>query len=130
MGTIEQWAAKNRNMLFLLGYVVLGQVFLYFTTTANAKRETERYKALRLAGRVEKMLSYSHGMQKVRLATGETEALALTPASHEYIQAGDSLVKAAGSDSITAYRRFPGYTEVSVFGTGATGNKRLIKRTE
>ena len=127
MGTIGQWASKNRNMLFLLGCVVLGQVFLYFTTTANAKREIERYRALQVAGRVTKMLSYAHGMQKVQLATGETPALALTAAAHDYIQAGDSLVKAAGSDSITAYRRLRAHTEVSVFGPGATGNKRLIK---
>ena len=124
------WLTRNRNMLFLLGCVVLGQVVLYFTTTANAKREIERYRALRLAGRVQKMLSYSHGMQKVQLATGETPALALTAAGHDYIQAGDSLVKEAGSESITTYRRLPSYTEVSVFGPGATGNKRLIKRPE
>ena len=130
MSTIGQWATKNRNMLFLLGCVVLGQVFLYFTTTANAKREIERYRALRLAGRVEKMLSYSHSMQKVKLATGETPALALTAAGHEYVQVGDSLVKVAGSDSITAYRRRPRYMEVSVFGPGASGKKRLIKRSE
>ena len=130
MATIGQWAAKNRNMLFLLGCVVLGQVFLYFTTTANARREIERYRALQLAGRVAKMLSYSHGMQKVKLATGETPALALTAAGHEYIQVGDSLVKEAGSDSITVYRRFPGHTEVSVFGLGATGSQGLMKQTE
>ncbi len=130
MGTIGAWAAKNRNMLFLLGCVVLGQVLLYGITTANIRRETERYRALPLAGRVVKMLSYSHGMQKVQLATGETPALALTAAGHDYIQAGDSLVKVAGSDSITAYRRLPGYIEVSVFGQGAAGGKRLIKRSE
>ena len=130
MGTIGQWAGKNRNMLFLLGCVVLGQVVLYFTTTANAKREIERYRALRLAGRVQKMLSHSHGMQKVQLATGETPALALTAAAHDYIKAGDSLVKAAGSDSITVYRGLPGYVEVSVFGANATGRKRVIKRSE
>ncbi|GAB3589729.1 hypothetical protein [Hymenobacter daeguensis] len=130
MATIGQWAAKNRNMLFLLGCVVLGQVFLYFTTTANAKREIERYRALQLAGRVAKMLSYSHGMQKVQLTTGETPALALTAAGHDYIQVGDSLVKAAGSDSITAYRLLPGHIEVSVFGPGTAGRKRLIKRSE
>jgi hypothetical protein len=130
MGTIGQWAGKNRNMLFLLACVVLGQVFLYFTTTANAKREAERYKALQLAGRVTNMLSYLHGMQKVQLATGETAALALPAAGHDYIQAGDSLVKAASSDSITVYRRLPGGIEVSVFGPGATGKKRLIKRAE
>ena len=128
MSTIRQWAAKNRNMLFLLGCVLLGQVFLYFTTTANAKREIERYRALQLAGRVAKMLSYSHGVQKVQLATGET--LALTAAGHDYIQAGDSLVKTAGSDSITVYRRLPGHIEVSVFGPGATGKRRLTKRSE
>ena len=110
--------------------MVLGQVFLYFTTTANAKREIERYRALQLAGRVAKMLSFSHGLQKVQLATGETPALALTAAGHDYIQAGDSLVKAAGSDSITVYRRLPGYIEVSVFGPNATGSKRLIERPE
>lgn len=124
------WLARNRNMLFLLGCVVLGQVLLYFTNTANARRETERYRALQLAGRVTKMLSYSHGLQKVQLATGETPALALTAAGHDYIQAGDSLVKAVGSDSITAYRRLPGRIEVSVFGPGVTGNKRSIKRLE
>ena len=66
-------------------------------------------------------------MQKVQLATGEIPALALPVAGHDYIQAGDSLVKAAGSDSITAYRRLPGRIEVSVFGPGAADNKRLIK---
>ena len=111
-------------------YVIVGQVFFYFTTTANSKREIERYKALQVAGRVDKLLSYSHGMQKVQLATGETPALALSAAGHDYIQAGDSLVKAAGSDSITAYRRLPGYTEVSVFGLGATGSQGLMKQTE
>ncbi|MBH8570908.1 hypothetical protein KB206_18600 [Microvirga sp. STS02] len=124
------WLAKNRNMLFLLACVVLGQVVFYFTTTANSKREIERYKALQLASRVEKVLSYSHGIQKVKLATGETQALVLTAAGQQYIQVGDSLVKAAGSDSITAYRRFPGYIEVSVFGPGAAGKMRLIKRSE
>ena len=128
MATIGQWASKNRNMLFLLGCVVLGQVVLYFTTTANAKRETERYRALQLAGRVEKMLSYSPGMQKVLLATGETPVLALTAAGHDYIQVGDSLVKAAGSESITVYRQLPGRTEVSVFEPGATGSRELVKR--
>lgn len=130
MATIGQWASKNRNMLFLLGCVVLGQVFLYFTTTANAKRKIERYKALQLAGRVEKMLSYFHGMQKVQLATGKTLALALTAAGHNYLQAGDSLVKEAGSESVTAYRRFPAYTELSVFGSNATGSTGLIKRSK
>jgi hypothetical protein len=122
------WLAKNRNTLFLLVCVILGQVIFYFTTTASSKREVERYKALRLAGRVEKMLSYSRGMQKVQLATGETEALALTAAGHDYIQAGDSLVKAAGSDSIAVYRRFPAYTEVSVFKEGSSGAGNLVKR--
>ena len=128
MGTIGQWAGKNRNMLFLLGCVVLGQVVLYFTTTANAKREIERYRALRLAGRVQKMLSHSHGMQKVQLATGETPALALTAAGQQYIQAGDSLVKEAGSESITAYRRLPAHTEVSVFGPNAAEGSGLVRR--
>ena len=128
MGTIGQWATKNRNMLFLLGCVVLGQVFLYFTTTANARREIERYRALQLAGRVTKTLSYAHGMQKVQLATGETPALALTAAGQQYIQAGDSLVKAAGSDSIIVYRRLPAYMEVSVFGPDAVGGSGLVRR--
>ena len=124
------WIAKNRNTLFLMVCVIIGQAIFYFTTTANSKREIERYKALQVAGRVDKLLSYSHGMQKVQLATGETPALALSAAGHDYIQAGDSLVKAAGSDSITAYRRLPGYLEVSAFGPGAAGNRRLIKRSE
>ena len=124
------WIAKNRNTVFLMVCVIIGQVIFYFINTANSKREIERYKALQLAGRVVKVLSNSRGIQKVKLATGETQALALPVAGQQYIQAGDSLVKAAGSDSITAYRRLPGYTEVSVFGPGATGNKRLIKRPE
>ena len=122
------WLAKNRNMLFLLACVVLGQVVFYFTTMANSKREMERYKALQLAGRVEKILSNSHGMQKVQLATGETPALALAAAGQQYIQVGDSVVKAAGSDSITTYRRFPAYTEVSIFGPGSTDGTGLIRR--
>ncbi|GAB3863661.1 hypothetical protein GCM10028824_00180 [Hymenobacter segetis] len=122
------WLAKNRNMLFLLACVILGQVVFYFTTTTNSKREIERYKALQLASRVEKVLSYSHGIQKVKLATGETQALALTAAGQQYIQVGDSVVKAAGSDSITTYRRFPTYTEVSVFGPNSTDKMGFIRR--
>ena len=122
------WVARNRNTLFLMACVILGQAVFYFTTTGNSKREIERYKALQLASRVEKVLSYSHGIQKVKLATGETQALALTAAGQQYIQAGDSVVKAEGSESITTYRRFPTYTEVSVFGPNPPDNTGLIKR--
>ena len=122
------WIAKNRNTLFLMVCVIIGQAIFYFTTTANSKREIERYKALQVAGRVDKLLSFSRGIQKVKLATGETPALALSAAGHDYIQAGDSLVKAAGSDSITAYRRLSGYTEVSIFGPGSADNTGLIRR--
>lgn len=122
------WLAKNRNMLFLLACVILGQVIFYFTTTANSKREIEHYKALQLASRVDKVLSYSHGIQKVKLANGETQALALTGAGQQYIQVGDSVVKAAGSEIITTYRRFPAYTEVSVFGPDSPDKTGLIRR--
>ena len=122
------WIAKNRNMLFLMACVILGQVVFYFTTTANSKRETERYKALQLAGRVDKVLSYSHGIQKVKLATGETPALALTAAGQQYIQVGDSVVKAAGTRAVTVYRPLPNYTEVSVFGEDSSGADGLVRR--
>ena len=122
------WLAKNRNTVFLMLCVVIGQVFFYFITTANSKREIERYKALQLAGRVEQVLSNSRGIQKVKLATGETQALALTVAGQQYLQVGDSVIKAAGSEQISVYRRLPDYTEVSVFGPNTTGNKGLIKR--
>ena len=122
------WIARNRNTVFLMVCVIVGQVFFYFTTTANSKREIERYKALRLASRVDKVLSYSHGIQKVKLATGETQALALTAAGQQYIQVGDSVVKAAGSENISTYRRFPAYTEVSVFGPSSPDKTGLIRR--
>ena len=122
------WLAKNRNTMFLMVCVIIGQLIFYFNTTANSKREMERYKALQLAGRVDKILSSSRGIQKVQLVTGETQALALTTAGQQYIQVGDSVVKAAGSDSITLYRRFPAYTEVSVFGPGAADTAGLIRR--
>ena len=122
------WMAKNRNTLFLMVCVIIGQVVFYFITTTNSKREIERYKALQLTGRVNKILSNSHGIQKVKLATGETQALALTAAGQQYIQVGDSVVKAAGSESITIYRRFPAYTEMSVFGPGSVDNAGLIRR--
>ncbi|WP_210517635.1 hypothetical protein [Hymenobacter terricola] len=123
-----KWIAWNRNTLFLIACIILGQAVFYFTTTANSKREIERYKALQIAGRVDKVLSYSRGIQKVKLATGETQALALTTAGQQYIQVGDSVVKEAGSENITTYRRFPAYTEVSVFGPNATDNTGFIKR--
>ena len=122
------WIGKNRNTVFLMVCVIIGQVIFYFNTTANSKREIERYKALQLAGRVEKILSNSRGIQKVKLATGETQGLGLTIAGQQYIQVGDSVVKAAGSDSITLYRRLPTYTEVSVFGLNAADDTGLIRR--
>ncbi|MBU6121151.1 hypothetical protein [Hymenobacter siberiensis] len=122
------WIAKNRNTVFLMVCVIIGQLIFYFNTTANSKREIERYKALQLAGRVDKILSNSRGIQKVRLATGETPALGLTAAGQQYIHVGDSVVKTAGSDSITLYRRFPAYTEVSVFGPNAADDTGLIRR--
>ena len=122
------WLAKNRNTLFLMACVILGQAIFYVTTTANSQREVERYKSLQLASHVAKVLSYSQGMQKVRLATGETPALALPTAGREYLQAGDSLVKEAGSDTITVYRRFSDYTEVSVFGPSTTAGTGLVRR--
>ena len=128
METISNWAAKNRNTLFLMVCVVLGQVVFYFTTTTNSKHEIERYKALQLASRVDKVLSYSHEIQKVKLTTGETQALALTAAGQQYIQVGDSVAKAAGSENVTTYRQFPTYTEVSIFGPNPPDNTGLIKR--
>ena len=122
------WLAKNRNTVFLMVCVIIGQVIFYFITTATSKREIERHKALQLAGRVEKVLSSSRGIQKVKLATGETQALALPAAGQQYIQVGDSVVKEAGSEHITTYRRLPAYTEVSVFGPGSADDKGLIKR--
>ena len=122
------WIAKNRNTVFLMVCVILGQVVFYYTTTAGSKRETERHKALQLASRVGKVLSYSHGIQKVKLATGETQALALTAAGQQYIRVGDSVAKAADSEQISIYRRFPAYTEVSVFGPNSTDKTGLIKR--
>ncbi len=122
------WIAKNRNTVFLMVCVIIGQAIFYFTTTANSKREIERYKALQIAGRVEKLLSNSRGIQKVKLATGETQALGLTTAGQQYMQVGDSVVKATGSENITTYRRFPAYTEVSVFGLGSADNTGLIRR--
>ena len=122
------WIARNRNTVFLMVCVIIGQLIFYFNTTANSKREIERYKALQLASRVEKVLSYSHGIQKVKLATGETQALALTAAGQQYIQVGDSVVKAAGSENITTYRRFSAYTEVSVFGPNTTDKTGFIRR--
>ena len=101
------WIAKNRNVLFLMVCAILCQVFFYFTTTAK-----------RISGRVDKVLSYSNGVQKVRLSTGETQALALTGYGHYYIQVGDSVVQEAGSENATIYRPFPTYTQVSVFGPG------------
>ena len=64
----------------------------------------------------------------MKLATGETQALALTAAGQQYIQVGDSVVKTAGSESITTYRQLPTYTEVSVFGPNPPDNTGLIKR--
>jgi hypothetical protein len=122
------WIAKNRNTVFLMVCVIIGQLIFYFNTTANSKREIERYKALQLAGRVDKILSNSRGIQKVKLATGETQALGLTAAGQQYIHVGDSVVKTAGSDSITLYRRFSAYTEVSVFGPNAADDTGLIRR--
>ncbi|GAA4036094.1 hypothetical protein GCM10022409_21280 [Hymenobacter glaciei] len=124
------WLARNRNMLFLLACVILGQVIFYFTTTANNKREIERYKAMQVAGRVDKLLSFSRGIQKVKLATGETQALVLPAAGQQYLQAGDSVAKAAGSEQISIYRRFPNYTEVLVFSLNAPSKKGLIKRSK
>ena len=122
------WIARNRNTVFLMVCVIIGQLIFYFNTTANSKREIERYKALLLAGRVEKILSNSRGIQKIKLATGETPALALTAAGQQYIQVGDSVVKAAGSERITLYRRFPAYIEVSVFSPSAADKTGLIRR--
>jgi hypothetical protein len=36
----------------------------------------------------------------------------------EYISVGDSVVKRAGTSTTTVYRRYPTYTEISVFGEG------------
>jgi hypothetical protein len=36
----------------------------------------------------------------------------------KYISVGDSVVKRAGTSTLTVYRRYPTYTEISVFGEG------------
>ena len=125
---IAKWAAKNRNALFLMVCVALGQVYLYFTTTAAAERKSNQYKALHIAGRVDKVMPEGRTWQRVRLVSGETQSIATTVAGQQYLQAGDSLVKEAGSAIITTYRRFSAYTEVSVFGPNSADNKGLIRR--
>ena len=125
---IAKWAAKNRNALFFMMCVALSQVLLYFTTTATAERKRNQYKVLYMAGRVDKVMPEGRRWQRVRLVTGETQSIATTVAGKQYIQAGDSLVKEAGSENITTYRRLSAYTEVSVFGLGNSGNTGIIKR--
>ena len=51
------WIARNRNTVFFMVCVIVGQVCFYFTTTASSKREIERYKDLRPTSRVDKILS-------------------------------------------------------------------------
>ena len=51
------WIARNRNTVFLMVCIIVGQVCFYFTTTASSKREIERSKALRPTSRVDKILS-------------------------------------------------------------------------
>ena len=112
----------------LMMCVALSQVLLYFTTTATAERKRNQYKVLYMAVRVDKVMPEGRRWQRVRLVTGETQSIATTVAGKQYIQAGDSLVKEAGSENITTYRRLPAYTEVSVFGLGNSGNTGIIRR--
>ena len=126
--TLANWLAKNRNMLFLLACVVVGQTLFYYTATNRAKVAAQ-YTASHLAGRVEAIIAYPRGMPRVRLSSSEKEVIIQTTvAGQKYLHAGDSLVKEVGSEVITTYRRFPTYSEVSVFGPNATDKTGLIRR--
>lgn len=129
-GADEQpsWLTRNRNTLFLVVCVALGQALVYFITTSTAKRRSSEYKALRVAGRVDKVMLEGRTGRRVRFSTGETQSIFTTAEGEQYLQAGDSLVKEAGSESITVYRRFPAYTEVSVFGKASADSTAPAKR--
>ncbi|WP_460620160.1 hypothetical protein [Hymenobacter ruber] len=64
----------------------------------------------------------------MKLATGENELIHMPYAGQKYLRAGDYLVKESHNQKITLYRRFPAYTEVSVFGGDSTDEGGLAKR--
>ncbi|MFD2718618.1 hypothetical protein ACFST9_07815 [Hymenobacter monticola] len=114
--SIVAWVAKNKNALFLMACVILGQIFFHFTSDSRSARIVDAYIARRLAGRVDTIPSYSRGFPRVILSTGDNELIRLPYAGQKYLQANDSLVKESGTRVVTVYRQFPAYTEVSVFG--------------
>jgi hypothetical protein len=104
--TIAAWVAKNKNALFLMACVILGQVFFYFTSDSRSARIIDAYIARRLAGRVDTIPSYSRGYPEVQFSSGEKLLILLPYAGQKYLKAGDSLVKESGTRIITVYRQF------------------------
>jgi hypothetical protein len=127
---IKSWMKERQTFLLLVVAFFIGSFILDFAFGPRSVRVVNLYSAQSLAGQVDTIFNYTRGMPKLGLSSGDVLVLYLPAAGQEYIQAGDSVVKKAGTETLTAYRKSPAYTEVSVFSSGndSSDAEGLLKR--
>jgi|GEM_PF-5607594 len=79
------------------------------------------FKSITIHARIQRVLYYDRGTPRVILSDSQNVRLEVGGTGNKYVQAGDSIVKRAKTDSVTVYRTYPTYTEVRVYGDNGHG---------
>jgi hypothetical protein len=127
---IKNWIREHQMLLMMGATLIASQVILNVATGPRSANIVDQYFAQSLAGRVDTILYRTRGFPTVRLSTGEVFLLILPYGGQRYLQVGDSIVKKGGTKAVTTYRKFPSYTEVSIFTSGndSSDAEGLLKR--
>ena len=81
-------------------------------------RNDPSFRSIAIQSKIDSIEYYDKGWPQVILEDGRSVSMELAKSGSEYLQAGDSIVKLAKTDSVTVYRHLPAYTEVRVYGAG------------
>lgn len=110
-------------MVAWLGFLIMG--YLMLTLAPPIYLNEPDFDGVAIHAKIEQVVSYSRGDPRVLFSDKRNLLLKMPSAdSQKYIQAKDSIIKEKYSGTITVYRKYPLYTEVSVFSeNGTLGNQ-------
>jgi hypothetical protein len=119
----ELWEeVKSTPAIWLTGLILLAGLFYFSDEILDnlfPLRHSPDFETVKINSKVKQVLYYNKGYPVVTLFDGRTLLLEIIGvAGKKYVQAGDSIVKLARTDSVTVYRRYPAYMEVCLFGEG------------
>lgn len=101
------------------GGALLSGYFIWNTATPLHFNNLD-FKTVAIHSSIKSIAYYSRGMPVVDLRDGRHLLLNVSGGCQEYVRANDSLMKQAASDTLTIYRQYPNYSEVRIYGHGAS----------